>query len=89
MNRSISAALTLALITVPAIAAAQAERIADVVQSGQQVSIVDEQGRRIEGRVELASAEAVRVSTRAGSEDVAVDRIVRIDRTGQRSRMAP
>ena len=80
MRLSISAALTLALLGVPAIAAAQAERIADLVKPGQHVLIVDEQGRRIDGRVDLASAEAVRVSTRAGSEDVALDRIVRIDR---------
>ena len=81
MKFSISAALTLALLSLPAAAAAgQAERIADVVQAGQQVLIVDDRGRRLEGRVELASAEVVRVSTRAGSEDVANDRIVRIEK---------
>ena len=80
MNFSMSAVLTVALLGVPAVAAAQAERIADVLKPGQRVLIVDEQGRRIDGRVDLASAEAVRVSTRAGSEDVALDRIVRIDR---------
>ena len=80
MNFSMSAALTVALLGVPAVAAAQAERIADVLKPGQHVLIVDEQGRRIDGRVDLTSAEAVRVSTRAGSEDVALDRIVRIDR---------
>ena len=80
MNLSMSAAVTLALLGVPAVAAAQAERIADVVKPGQHVLIVDEQGRRIDGRVDLASAETVRVLTRAGSEDVALDRIVRIDR---------
>ena len=81
MKFSISAALTLALLSVPAAAAAgQAERIADIVQAGQQVLIVDDQGRGLEGRVELASAAVVRVSTRAGTEDVATDRIVRIEK---------
>ncbi len=80
MKLSSSSVLVLALLTVPAVAAAgQAERIADVVHSGQRVSIVDDQGRRIEGRVELASAEAFRLSTRGGLEDVAVDRVVRIE----------
>lgn len=81
MKFSISAALTLALLTVPAVAAAgQGERIADNVHVGQQVLIVDDQGRRMEGRVEQASAEALRVSTRGGREDVALDRIVRIEK---------
>ena len=81
MKFAVSAALTLTLLSVPAAAAAgQAERIADIVQTGQQVLIVDDRGRRLEGRVELASAEVVRVSTRAGSEDVANDRIVRIEK---------
>jgi len=81
MKFSISTALTLALLSVPGAAAAgQAERVADIVQTGQRVLIVDDQGRRLEGRVELASAETIRVSTRAGGEDVANDRIVRIEK---------
>ena len=80
MKLSMSAALTLALLGVPAAAAAQAERIVEVVKPGQHVLIVDEQGRRIDGRVDVASPEAVRVLTGSGSEEVLADRIVRIDR---------
>jgi hypothetical protein len=81
MKVAISTALTLTLLSLPAAAAAgQAEGIADIVQAGQRVLIVDDQGRRLDGRVELVSDETVRVSTRAGSDDVANHRIVRIEK---------
>jgi hypothetical protein len=74
-------ALVLAiLVSSPVVAQTSGERIPDVVKKGLTVSIVDEEGRQIDGRVEGISEETIRVSLRKGSEEVPLDRIVRIDR---------
>jgi hypothetical protein len=76
-----AAALVLAMLaSSPAAAQTSGERIPDVVRTGQKVSIIDQDGRQIDGRVEWISEEAIRVSLRRGSEEVPVDRIVRIVR---------
>ena len=82
MTRSApAAALMFAMLaSSPAIAQTSGERIPDVVKTGQKVSIIDQEGRQIDGRVEGISEEAIRVSLRKGSEEIPVDRIVRIDR---------
>ena len=58
------------------------------MKRGLVVSVVDEQGRKVEGRVETVSGEALRVSKRGVSQEIPVDRIVRIDRPDS-LRMAP
>jgi hypothetical protein len=76
-----AAALVLALlISSPALAQTSGERIPDTVKTGLKVSIIDDQGRQIDGRVDGISEETLRVSLRKGSEEVRLDRIVRIDR---------
>lgn len=85
MTRSLPAALVLALLAsllavAPAVAQTSGERIPAMVKTGQRVSIVDEDGRQIDGRVEGISEEAIRLSQRRGTEEIPVDRIVRIDR---------
>ncbi len=82
MSRSApAAALVLAMLaSSPAVAQTGGERIPDVVRTGQRISIIDDEGRQIDGRVEGTSEAAIRVSLRKGSEEIPVDRIVRIDR---------
>ena len=76
-----AAALVFAMLaSSPAIAQTSGERIPDVVKTGQRVSIIDDEGRQIDGRVEGTSAESIRVALRKGTQEIPVDRIVRIDR---------
>ena len=89
MTPSASALIVLALLATPPLAAAQAGSepvpvdvkpgLADV-KPGLTVSVVDEDGRKIEGRVAVVSEQALRLSRRGGSEEIPFDRIVRIDR---------
>jgi hypothetical protein len=83
MTTSVPATLVLVILGFPAFIVAQtgSERIHDAVKKGLTVSIVDEQGRKIDGRVDGISEHAIRVSMRGRSEEIAADRIVRIDRT--------
>ena len=82
MNRSLPAVLVLAFLASPPPAGAQPgdERISGVIRPGLTVSIVDDEGRQTEGRVMDVSAEVIRVSLRGTSEEVRLDRIVRIDK---------
>jgi hypothetical protein len=76
-----AAALVLAMLVASPIAAQTSnERIPDVVKKGLAVSIIDDDGRQIDGRVEGISEEAIRVSVRKTSEEVPLSKIVRIDR---------
>ena len=76
-----AAALVLTMLVASPIAAqTSGERIPDAVKRGLTVSIIDDQGRQIDGRVESVSEETIRVSLRKKSEEVPLDRIVRIDR---------
>ena len=76
-----AAALVLAmLVASPAAAQTSGDRVPDVVKKGLTVSVIDDQGRQIDGRVESVSDEAIRVSLRKGIEEVTLDRIVRIER---------
>ena len=76
-----AAALVFALLaSSPAIAQTTGERIPDVVKTGQRVSIIDDEGRQVDGRVEGTSEEAIRVALRKGTQEIPVARIVRIDR---------
>ena len=82
MNRSLPAVLVLAFLASPPPAGAQPgdERISDVIRPGLTVSIVDDEGRQTEGRVMDVSADVIRVSLRGTSEEIRLDRIVRIDK---------
>jgi hypothetical protein len=82
MNRSLPAVLVLAFLASPPPAGAQPgdERISGVIRPGLTVSIVDDEGRQTEGRVMDVSAEVIRVSLRGTSEEIRLDRIVRIDK---------
>jgi hypothetical protein len=68
------------LVASPLAAQTSGERIPDTVKKGLTVSIIDDQGRQIDGRVESVSEETIRVSLRKKSEEVRLDRVVRIDR---------
>ena len=68
------------LVASPIAAQTTGERVPDAVKKGLAVSIIDDQGRQIDGRVEGVSEETIRVSLGKGSEEIRVDRIVRIDR---------
>jgi hypothetical protein len=57
-----------------------ASRIADAVTTGMKVSVVNDDGRRIEGRVLEHSQESLRLSLNGSSQDIPIDRIVRIDK---------
>ena len=81
MTHSIAATVLLAaLAAAPAAAQTTSDRIADSVRPGLKVSIVDDRGRKIEGRVASLSGEAIRMSVGKREEDVPIDRILRIER---------
>jgi hypothetical protein len=76
-----AAALVITMLACsPAAAQTSGERIPDTVKTGQKVSVIDQDGRQIDGRVEGITEEALRVSLRKGSEEIPLSRIVRIDR---------
>ena len=82
MNRSLPAVLVLAFLASPPPAGAQPgdDRISSAIRPGLTVSIVDDEGRQTKGRVMDVSADVIRVSLRGTSEEVRIDRIVRIDK---------
>jgi hypothetical protein len=82
MTRSLPALLVLALLASPPPAVAQpsGERLPGAIRPGLMVSIVDDEGRQIDGHVMDVSAEAIRVSLGGTSEEIRLDRIVRIDK---------
>ena len=81
MTHSITAVFLLtALAGAPAAAQTTSDRIADSVRPGLKVSIVDDRGRKIEGRVASLSEEAIRMSIGKRAEAVPFDRILRIER---------
>ena len=63
-----------------AVAQTSGTRLADVVATGMKVSVVDDDGRRIEGRVLDHSGESLRLSMDGSSQEIPIDRIVRIDK---------
>jgi hypothetical protein len=76
------AVFALAILVSPALSVAQTPgtRLADTVSTGLKVSVVDGDGRRIDGRVVALSQDTLRVSLRRSTEDIPLDRIVRIDK---------
>jgi len=59
---------------------AEAEEIRRRVRVGQKVSITDDQGRQVEGRISTLSADGLTLVSRRDSTDIPYDRIVRVDR---------
>ena len=82
MNRSALAVFALVILVSPPVAGAQTTRtrLGDTVSTGLKVSVVDGDGRRIDGRVVALSQDTLRVSLRGSTEDIPLDRIVRIDK---------
>jgi hypothetical protein len=76
------AVVAIAILVAPSIAIAQTGgmRLDDVVTTGMKVSVVDDDGRRIEGRVLEHSQESLRLAVNGSSEEILSDRIVRIDK---------
>jgi hypothetical protein len=82
MKPSLPALLVLTVLGLSADATAQPtnDRIPSAVKPGLQVTIVADDGERVEGRVNAITESAVRISVRKAIEDVPIDRIVRIER---------
>jgi hypothetical protein len=82
MTRTLPAVCALAILVSPAVAVAQTSgtRLADVLTPGRKVSVVDDDGRRMEGRVLEHSHESLRLSLDGSSQEIPIDRIVRIDK---------
>ena len=82
MTRTLPAVFTLAILVSPAVAVAQttATRLAGAVTTGMKVSVVKDDGRRVEGRVIEHSQESLRLSLNGSSQEILVNRIVRIDK---------
>jgi hypothetical protein len=76
------AVVAIAILVAPSIAIAQTGgmRLDDVVTTGMKVSVVDDDGRRIEGRVLEHSQESLRLALNGSSQEIPIDRIVRIDK---------
>jgi hypothetical protein len=82
MNPSVPAALVLAslLFSAPDVAAqVTVEQIPPSVEPGLKVTVVAEDGRRVEGRVDSVTENAVRISARKAAEELAIGQIVRIE----------
>ena len=79
MSATIPALTLLALLSSsPSPAAEQA--IPAAVRSGLKVTVVDERGASVEGRVQEVSDRFVRLTVRGRSRDIAIEEIVRIER---------
>ena len=66
----------------PAAAAAQGTPapLEQLVKRGEKVVVVDDAGREIEGRIEAVSSEVLGLRVHGQPVDLAVDRVVRVDR---------
>lgn len=83
MHLRVTAIFVLAIAVVPGLAGAQSSEMKplDHVKPGLAVSVVDDSGRRVDGRVVDISDDAIRVSVRKTIEQIPMDRVVRIDKT--------
>jgi hypothetical protein len=82
MSRSLPAFVVVAMLAAPSIAVAQTggERLPSDVRPGQMVSVVEDDGRKIEGRVRQVSERGLLLVSKGTSEEIGLDRIVRIDK---------
>ena len=82
MKAFIPAALVCGLLGVAGHAAAQGvdARHLPELKHGESLSIVDEDGRRIDGRFDNLSVDTITVRRRGGPEHIRIDRVVRIEK---------
>jgi hypothetical protein len=73
-------ALTLMAFLFPSAVPAAAQTVPATVRSGLKVSVVDDRGSNVEGRVQEVSDRYVRLSVRGASRDIPIEEIVRIER---------
>jgi len=83
MYRCLTSSLAAAVFAVPSLAVAQEVDPNPIagVKPGLSVSVIDDAGRRVEGKVVDISDDAIRVSVRKTIEQVPFQRVVRIDKT--------
>ena len=72
--------LTLLAFLSSSSAIAAGQTIPATVKSGLKVSVVDDRGSSVEGRIQEVSDQSVRLAVRGGSRDMAIENIVRIER---------
>ena len=77
MNRTI---IVLTCLLVVPVHSAVAQDIPAVVKVGTTVSVIDDQGREIKGRVDSASDRALRVLVKKDRREIPFDSIVRIEK---------
>ena len=82
MHRSLPAVVVVAILVAPSLAAAQAavDWLPSDVIPGKTVSVVEDDGRKVEGRVQEVSERGLRLTRRGTTEEISFDRIVRIDK---------
>ena len=61
-------------------ATAAEQTIPATVKSGLKVSVVDDRGANVEGRIQEVSDRFVRLAVRGGSREISIENIVRIER---------
>jgi hypothetical protein len=83
MHQRLAVTFVLALLAAPAVGLAQSAQLPqlDEVKPGLPVSVIDDEGRRVDGRVIDVSDDAIRVSVRKRTEQIPIGRVVRIDKT--------
>jgi hypothetical protein len=74
-----SIALSLVLAASSATAQTDTARIGQLLKNGQKITLVDDDGRELEGRVAEVSSSSLGLTTDDGRIDLSLDRIVRID----------
>jgi hypothetical protein len=79
ISRLGSVTLMLLIAASPAAAQTGPSRIAGLVKNGQKVSIIDDEGRELEGRIDGLSADSLGVVVNGRRTDLPFERIVRID----------
>jgi hypothetical protein len=55
------------------------DRLRDVLKPGLEVTVIEDDGRRIDGKVAAVLSDAVRVTSHRHSQTLALDRIVRVE----------
>jgi hypothetical protein len=84
MTRSLAVApcvmLLSTLVSSPALAQTSGTTIPAVAKVGMHVSIVDDQGDEVEGRIDNVSDRAVRIIVKKDRKEIPLDSIVRIER---------
>jgi hypothetical protein len=80
MTGTYSVVLAILFASSPASAQTDTEKIRARVKHGQKVSITDDQGQEIKGRISTMTADGLTILVDGQSADVPYDRIVRIDR---------